>query len=153
MDSLKLKIPPVIVVALALALMKVISLFTPASEWLVSLPSGLFLLFVAIGAFVAVSGVVEFRRHKTTVNPMLTTEATALVSGGIYKITRNPMYLGMLLALVGGVFYWANLFTALGCLAFVFYMNRFQIEPEEAYLTGQFPDAFPEYMTKVRRWI
>lgn len=153
MDSLRLKIPPVIVVALAVVLMKVISLVTPASEFLLSLPPFLPYLFGALGVFVAVSGVVEFRRHKTTLNPLLTTETTALVSGGIYQRTRNPMYLGMLLALIGGIFFWANLFTVLGCVAFVAYMNRFQIEPEEEYLIGQFPEAYPAYMIRVRRWL
>lgn len=153
MDKLRLKIPPVIVVVLALALMKLISLVTPSSEFLLSLPSILPSLLVALGVVVAVSGVMEFRRHKTTLNPLLKTDATALVSGGIYQRTRNPMYLGMLLALIGGIFYWANLFTALGCVAFVVYMNRFQIEPEEEYLIGHFPDAFPEYMIRVRRWL
>ncbi len=153
MDSLKLKVPPVVVAFIAVMLMKAVALITPGSAFLATLPTAIPYLIVILGFVVAISGVVEFRRHKTTVNPMLKTEATAMVDSGIYGYTRNPMYLGMLIALLAGMFYWSNFYTLLICPLFVLYMNRFQIEPEEAYLQEKFPHAFADYQSRVRRWL
>jgi protein-S-isoprenylcysteine O-methyltransferase Ste14 len=79
--------------------------------------------------------------------------ASSLVVSGIYKYTRNPMYLGFLLVLLGWAAFLSNL-AALALLpAFVAYMNRFQIRPEERVLASLFPNDYPAYRAKVRRWI
>lgn len=153
MDSLKLKVPPVAVVIIAVMLMKAVALITPSSPFLAKLPAFLPYLLVMVGFAISISGVIEFRRHKTTVNPMLKTASTALVSGGIYKYTRNPMYLGMLVALFAGMFHWANVYTLIVCPLFVIYMTYFQIKPEEDYLARAFPDAYPVFKSRVRRWL
>ena len=78
---------------------------------------------------------------------------SSLVISGIYKYTRNPMYLGFVLVLLGWAAFLSNL-AALALLpAFVLYINRFQIIPEEHVLTSLFPDAYPAYRARVRRWI
>jgi protein-S-isoprenylcysteine O-methyltransferase Ste14 len=98
-------------------------------------------------------GVVSFRRAGTTVNPLQPEATSALVVSGIYRRTRNPMYLGMLLVLLG----WAVLLAhALGfalAAAFVPLMNRLQIGPEERTLTATFGPAFAAYQSAVRRWL
>ncbi len=153
MDSLKLKIPPLVLVVITLVMMKAISTLLPTSPTLANLPLLLPIMLVGIGGAVMVAGVFEFRRKKTTVNPMLKTASSALVSGGVYRFTRNPMYLGMLCILVAAALLWNSVYALLGCVFFVLYMNVFQISPEEDYLTELFPDSYPAYKARVRRWL
>ncbi|WP_407333655.1 methyltransferase family protein [Enterovibrio sp. 27052020O] len=153
MDSLKLKVPPVLQVILVLWLMKGIASISPSSEFLMPYSKMLMVGFLVIGGVFGISGVLAFRRHQTTVNPTLKTTSTSLVQSGVYQITRNPMYVGLLCILMAAACYFANLYTLFGCVLFVFYMNMFQIEPEEMYLTELFPDEYPEYKNKVRRWL
>lgn len=114
---------------------------------------GVAVFFALLGALVALAGVVAFRRHKTTVNPFTPEQSTSLVATGIYRLSRNPMYLGLLLALVGWSAYLANWASALVLPAFVAYMNRFQIQPEERALTERFGSRFLAYSRTVRRWL
>jgi protein-S-isoprenylcysteine O-methyltransferase Ste14 len=111
-------------------------------------------ILVAIaGAMIIGLGVVAFRRAKTTVNPMKPDSASSLVVTGIYGVTRNPMYLGLFVILIGWAIFLSN---ALGfvCLAlFILYMNRFQIEPEERALAFLFGKDFAAYRSRVRRWL
>jgi protein-S-isoprenylcysteine O-methyltransferase Ste14 len=151
MHRLDLKIPPLFLAAV-----------TAMGMWLVSRALPLFtfapLRVVAVGlglAGVAVIGsaMLSFWIARTTVNPMKPSSASFLVTSGIYGFTRNPMYLGMLLALVGWALYVANVLSFLFLPAFILYMNRFQIEPEERALTALFGPEFLEYASRVRRWI
>jgi protein-S-isoprenylcysteine O-methyltransferase Ste14 len=107
----------------------------------------------ALGIAAALAGVVAFRRARTTVNPLHPEKATAVVDSGIFRFSRNPMYLGMLLALVAWAIYLANPVTLAGPVLFVLYMNRFQIGPEERALSGIFGGPYREYLGRVRRWI
>jgi protein-S-isoprenylcysteine O-methyltransferase Ste14 len=109
---------------------------------------------IALCALVTVaSGLYAFRRARTTVNPLKPHEASALVDGGIYRITRNPMYLGLLGLLVAWTIWLANLVSLAALPGFVLYMNRFQIGPEERALERLFGEAFRRYSRSVRRWI
>ncbi len=99
------------------------------------------------------SGMVEFRRDKTTINPIKASSASSLVTGSIYRYTRNPMYVGLLLTIVGWAAYLANPLTFLFAPLFVLYINRFQIGPEERVLTKLFGAPYVAYMGKARRWI
>lgn len=84
----------------------------------------------------------------------MTPEASsAIVTTGIYRISKNPMYLGFLLTLAGLGLYLGNAVAALFLPAFVGYLNRFQIRPEERALLARFGAPFSEYMGRVRRWI
>ena len=94
-----------------------------------------------------------FRRHKTTVNPFTPAKSSSLVATGIYRYSRNPMYLGLFLALLGWGAYLGNWASALLLPAFVAYMNRFQIHPEERVLTESFGPQFLAYARSVRRWL
>ena len=106
-----------------------------------------------IGLAVMFSGVIAFRHAHTTINPLKPETATALVSGGIYSFTRNPMYLGILLVLLAWGVYLASLWVFLGPLLFALYITRFQILPEEAALEKLFGSPFLEYRKRVRRWL
>src|ERR1044071_2701900 len=107
--------------------------------------------FIAVGIIVA--GVLEFRRAKTTVDPVHPEEASVIVDTGIYGVTRNPMYLGILLLLAAGGAFLANAVPPAGPVLFVLYMNRFQIGPEERALTQVFGDPYRAYLARVSRWI
>jgi protein-S-isoprenylcysteine O-methyltransferase Ste14 len=151
--NLELKVPPVVVVFVTAALMWAAAMFTPA----LSQPFGarylaagfLFLL----GLLISLLGVTSFKRAKTTVNPLTPQSASSLVTSGIYQRTRNPMYLGFLLALVGWCVFLSNVAAFVFLPLFILYMNRFQIRPEERALAALFGDEFVRYRSKVRRWL
>jgi protein-S-isoprenylcysteine O-methyltransferase Ste14 len=105
------------------------------------------------GMGIAVTGVVQFRKSRTTVNPMNPAASSSLVVSGVYRVTRNPMYLGFALALLGWAVLLANPLTLLVLPLFTAYMTRFQILPEERALKSKFSADFEAYMARVRRWI
>jgi protein-S-isoprenylcysteine O-methyltransferase Ste14 len=151
MHRLKLKIPPAVVGAVTAMGMWLISYTLPAFAYapLRVATVGLGLIGVGIIGWAMLS----FLEVNTTVNPMKPSSASFLVTSGIYRHTRNPMYLGMLFILVGWALYLANILTFLILPAFVLYMNQFQIKPEERALTARFGREYLEYMSQVHRWI
>lgn len=152
MHSLRLRIPPVVTTLIFAAVMAATAFVVPAS---VAIPysSPIAVVVASIGVLVALAGVVAFRRQRTTVNPLTPERSSSLVVAGIYRFSRNPMYLGFLLALGGWCVYLANWASALLLPLFVAYMNRFQIEPEEMALTERFGERFSDYCRTVRRWL
>ena len=99
------------------------------------------------------SGIVSFVRARTTVNPMKPESSSTLIVSGIYGLTRNPMYLGLLLILIGWAVFISNILAFVVLPAFVIYINRFQIDPEERALASRFRDDFVQYASRVRRWL
>lgn len=106
-----------------------------------------------IGLLIAIMGVFEFRRHQTTINPHKIDKASALVTGGIYRLSRNPMYLGMLLVLIGAIFLSRDVLALIAVPGFIVTLNRLQILPEERALRARFGGAFDIYCDRTRRWI
>ncbi len=153
MDSFELKIPPVAQVLIAGLSMWGISCLVPFSTFVV--PGNLWLAGVSCAAGVAISllGVVAFRKAQTTVDPRIPQEATSLVRSGIYRRSRNPMYLGFLFVLIGWGLFLSHGLALLLLPAFVLYMNRFQIRPEERFMVEKFGDEYNLDVTEVRRWI
>ena len=153
MNSLELKIPPVVVGAVIALLMWLLARSFPAFAFTVEpMPiaaAGVALAGVAITGLAALS----FRKAHTTVNPMKPSSTSSLVTSGIYRYTRNPMYLGFFLALIAWGLYLSNVLALLVLTAFILYMNRFQIEPEERALTVLFGQEFVQYTSRVRRWL
>ena len=98
-------------------------------------------------------GVMAFRRARTSCSPLRPEAASHLVCAGIYRRTRNPMYLGMLLLLLGWGALLANALALVFAVAFVPLMNRLQIGPEERTLAERFGAEFAAYRAAVRRWI
>jgi len=106
-----------------------------------------------VGVTVDVAGIVSFRHAGTTVKPMHPEKTTALVCSGIFGFTRNPMYLASVIFLVAWAAYLSSAWALPGAVAFVLYMNRFQIAPEEKVLALLFGSSYAEYRSNVRRWI
>ena len=114
---------------------------------------GLTTVLAVAGLGSSLGGVLSFRRARTTINPLTPEAATTLVISGVYRFTRNPMYLGFLLLLAAWVTWLANPLAWCALPLFVAYLNRFQIRPEEAALQSRFGSAFINYQAQVRRWI
>jgi protein-S-isoprenylcysteine O-methyltransferase Ste14 len=151
-NGLALKLPPVALVVIVAALMWIASSATPTLDFFLPAKSLSAVSLAIIGAVICFAGVVSFRRAKTTVNPMKPNSASSLVVSGIYKYTRNPMYLGLVLVLLGWAAFLSNLAALASLPAFIVYINRFQIVPEERMLASLFPHEYPAYRAKVRRW-
>ena len=105
------------------------------------------------GVGIILAGIVSFGRAKTTVNPMKPTTTSSLVTSGIYRLTRNPMYVGLLLVLVAWTVFLSSVWPAIGPVVFVLYINRFQITPEERVLSTMFGADYSAYRSRVRRWL
>ena len=113
---------------------------------------GAALALVVIGLSISISGIVSFRRAKTTINPSKPSAASSLVTSGVYRYTRNPMYLGLSVTLMGWAVFLSNPLALLAVPLFVLYVNRFQINPEERVLSSLFGAEYAAYKEKVRRW-
>ena len=111
------------------------------------------LFLLILGLVVFISAIKSFRRHKTTVNPLEPRQASSLVTSGIFKFSRNPMYLGMLIILLSITFKFNLIGGMVISLFFYIFITKFQILPEEAAMNDLFGDEFINYSKKTRRWI
>ena len=152
-SRLELRIPPLLLLLITAGAMLGVTYAAPALSVRVPGPTAVALALAALGVGSAVAGVVAFRHRHTTVNPLTPSASSAIVTGGIYRMSRNPMYLGFLLVLAGWVVWLSNAGAALVLPAFVAYLTRYQIEPEERALLAKFGSQYAEYMTRVRRWL
>ncbi|MBD1565920.1 methyltransferase family protein [Vibrio sp. S12_S33] len=153
MDKLELKIPPVAVFIVALVLMNRLShLFVFASITL-PLPAVVFTICFVLSGIVGLWGIHEFRKVQTTVNPTKPENASCVVDSGIYRYSRNPMYLGLLLLLFATAYWQQNILSFAIVFLFVWFMNRLQILPEERVLERLFGEEYVDYKQRVRRWI
>lgn len=153
MRSLELKVPPPALALGIAVLMWLLSRIAPALAFEFAAGSLIGSVLALVGIATSVAGVVTFARAKTTLNPTTPQASTSLVSGGIYRVTRNPMYLGLLLILTAWAFYLSNVLPFLLLPVYIFYINRFQIAPEERALSSLFGREFASYQSRVRRWI
>ncbi len=153
MNSLELKIPPPVVAVTIAALMWGLSRITPALVFGAELRGTCAIMIAAIGLAFDIAGVCAFWRAKTTINPMKPGSSARLVNSGIYRVTRNPMYVGLCLVLTAWAVYLWNVWTLPGPALFVLYINRFQIVPEERALAALFGAEFSAYKARVRRWL
>lgn len=108
---------------------------------------------IAVGLAIDASALWAFWRQRTTINPLHPERTTALVSGGIYRHTRNPMYLGLVCLMLAWTLALGEWAAALGPLVFVAYITRFQIVPEERAMAVHFGQAYAAYCQRVRRWL
>lgn len=153
MHVLEHKVPPPIVMALIGAAMWAAARIAPALEIEESLRLAIAGTIALLGLVVTALGVVAFRQAKTTINPVNLEAASSLVTGGVYRYTRNPMYVGFTIALVGWAVYLAVPWVLLGPIAFLLFMTRFQIIPEESVMSSKFGQEYTEYREQVRRWL
>ena len=153
MSVLALKIPPPIVVLVCGAGMWLVAKYGPSIGVPRAARVAAALIVCALGISVMLAGVFSFRRAKTTTNPLTPNRSTALVTNGVYRYTRNPMYLGMLVVLVAWTVFLSSPVALVGPLAFWLYIEKFQILPEERALTVLFGSSFEDYTARVRRWL
>ena len=153
MRALEHKIPPPVLVLLIGATMWAAAPRPPA--WAVQGPWRFAIAGILFGSGLLIDGlgVAAFRRAGTTTNPMKPEAASAMVTGGIYRYTRNPMYVGLTVVLLGWAWFLGAPWSLLGPVVFAAFVTRFQILPEERELRAKFGSAYGEYQRKVRRWL
>ena len=110
-------------------------------------------LFLTVGGVFGTTGLIEFYKNSTSIDPHKPQKASKLVTGGIYSISRNPMYVGLLFILMGYGFYLGNVLTFLLLPLFVSYMNSYQVKPEERAMEEKFGEEYVRYKKEVRRWL
>ena len=150
---MKLLIPPPIVAALCGLAMWGIAHFLPQTRLAFSFQTLLASIFIVAGLAIDLVSIGAFRKAKTTVTPLAPEKASSLVVTGLYRYTRNPMYLGMLFILTGVAIWLGSLLNVIVLIAFVAYITVFQIMPEEARLSQVFGADYERYRTRVRRWL
>jgi protein-S-isoprenylcysteine O-methyltransferase Ste14 len=153
MHGLELKVPPPVVAALVAMLMWLAAWAVPALRFEMPGRRVIAGCVALAGVAVSIAGVMSFRRARTTVNPLKPESASSLVVSGVYRISRNPMYVGMLLVLLAWAVWLANVMALVIAPGFLLYMNRFQIGPEENALAKMFGEEYAAYRSRVRRWL
>ena len=153
MPSLELKIPPLLLTAIAMALSVAAGAWLPAFNWPFAGHKALAVVLFVAGLCVMLWAALQFRLQHTTLDPRYPSKSTSVVTHGVYRFTRNPMYLGMALMLAGVAAWAASLLGALITIGFCVYLTELQIKPEERFLLQQFGEEFRLYMARVRRWL
>ena len=111
------------------------------------------ILILLIGILILTIPVTMFIKYKTTIDPIEFKKVNKLVTSGIYKYSRNPMYLGLLLIVISSSILYLNIYSVSTPIFFYYWINRFQIQREEIFLTEKFGKEYLSYKTKTRRWI
>ena len=111
------------------------------------------IFFFVYGIFVFAAAVISFKKQKTTVNPISIENASSLVVSGIFKHSRNPMYLGMSFVLLGLTFKFNVIGGLLFTGIFMLFITIFQIKPEEVAMEKLFGQEWKDYTKNVRRWL
>ena len=145
------KIPPPFVVLILV----VSTFFSSKNIDLIQIPfQTLISIFIlSIGILILLNPVLKFKKSKTTINPIKFKKVNKLVTSGIYKYSRNPMYLGLLMIVISSSIFYLNIYSILTPLFFYLWINRFQIKREEVFLTEKFGEDYLSYKKKTRRWI
>ena len=150
---LELKVPPPVVALLLGFGAWWLAPLGPVIAWPEALRQGLAGALLLAGVALDFSGLAAFVSRHTTVSPLSPRKSSALVTTGIYRFTRNPMYLGLAILLTAWAVWLAAMLPWLAPVLFVAYITRFQIRPEERVLTDLFGTPYADYSRRVRRWI
>jgi len=151
--SLELKINPPLQMLISTVLIYATASILPISATLLEYKWLLGGTFLCIGLFFNVAGGALFSSAKTTGNPNKPEMAASLVTSGIYRISRNPMYVGLIFLLLAWATWLGSVFSLVIIVIFQQYMTRFQIIPEERALTKKFTGKYHDYFRQVRRWL
>ena len=144
------KIPPPIVTLIFIFLIGFSNRLIEPFSFEYQTPLGVMIIICGLSVLVLAARV--FKQLETTINPMQPSQASKLAIIGPFKYTRNPMYLGMSIMLIGfGLIFGAKLTVCL-VVMFVLYITVFQIIPEERAMQEKFTD-WNDYCSKVRRWL
>lgn len=152
MQFLETRIIPPLVMAIFAIVMWAVAQITPSID-LGSLSNVISRMFLVAGFAILFVAAFYFFKAKTTLNPMNPNSSSSLVTTGLYKFSRNPIYVADVLFLLSWGFYLSNPVSLIVILGFMPYLNRFQIEPEERALEQLFGEGYVAYKDNVRRWI
>jgi protein-S-isoprenylcysteine O-methyltransferase Ste14 len=147
---LELKIPPPVVVGVG----GLLNWF--ATRWaddLFAAPCLLIGALVTVSGVVGSAGVLACLHCQTTIHPWRPDETTVLVTQGVFRLSRNPMYLALLTLLLAYYLYQPIWLSPLIFLLITWYLRRFQVLPEERILSEKFGDQYAQYASAVRRWL
>jgi len=153
MEKLELRVPPPAAAILVAVAMWLAAYAFDALAFALPWRRAITIVLVALGIAISAAGTLSFVRARTTVNPTRPEAASSLVATGIFRFTRNPMYLGLFLVLAAWAAHLANAAALPGPLLFAIYVTRFQILPEERVLAKKFGPDFDAYKRRTRRWI
>ena len=148
---MKTKIPPPILALLMIGLVYLSSLLIGSVSF--DYQASLSVLLVIVGLSCALPSFRLFARKKTTISPFTPSETSVLLTEGMYRYSRNPMYLGLLLLIIAATIWFGTWFGIIISLFFILLINILQIIPEEEALLQIFGEEYVEYKKKVRRWI
>ena len=145
------KIPPPLLVLILV----VFNYFSSKKIDLIHLPNQdlTSILILLIGMLILINPIFKFIKSKTTIDPIKFKKVNKLITSGIYKYSRNPMYLGLLMIVISTSIFYLNIFSITTPILFVCWINRFQIKREEIFLTEKFGEEYMSYKIKTRRWI
>ena len=138
---------------ISLVLMYAIARLLPISDTLREYKWFASVFLLVVGALFIIAGEISFYLLKTTLNPEKPEKASSLVTSGIYRITRNPMYVGLVFLLLAWAAWLISFFSVIIVVFFQLYITRFQIIPEERALSDLFPEEYRDYCKKARRWL
>ena len=151
MDKFKNKIPPTILTLLFLIFNYILSF----NFLKIDIPYKYFFttLILILGFYIIIRSSRLFAQAKTTIDPLSPFKSTSLITNDIYKYSRNPMYFGYLLIILGSSLYLGNVISIIIIPLFIFTINFLQIIPEEEALKDIYGPRYDEYLSKVRRGI
>lgn len=150
---LKTKVPPPAYMLIMAGIMWLLDKYYPLYNWLGSPWNKLGLVIIGVAILLDIWLLLLFFRAKTTPNPMKPGNTIHLVTSGLYRFSRNPMYLGLLVMLIGWALYLGSLSPPAMLPLFVWLLTKQQIEPEETILMDKFSQEYKDYQQRVRRWI
>ena len=146
------RLPPPVLMLLVAVLMWTAARFLNSADSASRLSETGGAILACLGLGVGASGFFEFRRMGTTIDPVNIDRAEKLVTSGVFRWSRNPMYLGFVLMLLGWSAYLGWSWTLAGPALFALFIQRFQIVPEERIMAAKFGDSFENYRQRVRPW-
>lgn len=144
--------PPVVALICALAICQGSKLL-PVIRLQGHAQTAMAVVLATIAIIIDLSALTGFIRSRTTIDPRYPHKTSWVVTTGIYRHTRNPMYLGLMLLLAALSIYLGAVVGLLGVVLFVWYTTVFQIMPEERVLEAQFGEDYLDYKARVRRWL
>ena len=153
LKKLELLIPPLPLTIVMCGVILLCHSLTPQYSLTISSAIEWGIAFWVLGVAFVLPAAISFFKAKTTVDPRTPEKSNKLVISGLYKLSRNPMYVGFLFLIVGTACYSGHVSGLVLSIAFIPYMNRFQISLEEQQLTTLFGEEYIQYCQTVRRWL
>ena len=153
LKKLELLLPPLPLTFVLCGAIVISDIFIPELSINLAYGNWIACLFFMMSAVFVLPAVFSFIQAKTTVDPRVPEKSKKLVVSGLYKISRNPMYVGFLFFILATGFFYSNIIALVLAVVFVPYMNRFQISLEETQLNKAFGEHYIQYCQRVRRWL